>query len=69
RVMHQALLPGATSPTKRTESTQLDRCAVCVKQYCDQRFECPGKGKQKSCKCSDPPLRDGEKVRISEEQI
>lgn len=46
-----------------------DRCAVCVKQYCTERFRCPGKGSRKLCSCSHPPLAQGEKVRITEDAI
>ncbi|KAK6969304.1 hypothetical protein R3P38DRAFT_3146524, partial [Favolaschia claudopus] len=67
--LHQAVLPGASVPMNANNQNNADRCAVCVKQYCDRRFDCPGKGNRKSCKCPHPPLQPGEKVRITEKQI
>lgn len=69
--MHQALLPGAAIPGLPASSSKLDRCALCTKNWrtCNKRFDCPGKGNRKSCRCNHPSLASGEKVRISEETI
>ncbi|KAF9011526.1 hypothetical protein BDZ89DRAFT_1167480 [Hymenopellis radicata] len=45
------------------------RCAVCCKNMCRRRADCPGKGGRDLCRCGHPPLREGERVRVKEKDI
>ncbi|KAJ7429459.1 hypothetical protein B0H11DRAFT_1944810 [Mycena galericulata] len=46
----QTILLGRDKPTHNGPSKHAPRrCAVCVKNYCVNRFDCPGRGAQKLC--------------------
>ncbi|KAF9020333.1 hypothetical protein BDZ89DRAFT_1116416 [Hymenopellis radicata] len=46
-----------------------DRCAVCTKDFCEKRWECPGNGNRANCRCNHPLLQPGERVRIPEAKV
>ena len=61
----------ATVTTSQAGEVREDRlrCAVCTKALCNRPFRCPGSGKRELCICGHPPLRKGERVRLSENRI
>ncbi|KAJ7938082.1 hypothetical protein B0H13DRAFT_2261376 [Mycena leptocephala] len=44
RAQYQTFLPGCFAPTRRHAKPSPRRCALCVKEECDRRPDCPGKG-------------------------
>lgn len=45
------------------------RCAPCTKALCIKRLTCEGRIRRDNCSCGHPPLRKGERVRISEKRV
>jgi hypothetical protein len=45
------------------------RCAPCTKALCMKRLTCEGRIRRDKCSCDHPPLRKGERVRISEKRV
>lgn len=45
------------------------RCAPCTKALCIKRLTCEGRIRRDNCSCDHPPLRKGERVRISEKRV
>ncbi|KAK7031670.1 hypothetical protein R3P38DRAFT_2774168 [Favolaschia claudopus] len=68
QAQRQTLLPGAPAPAP-TKCRSPKRCAVCVKNKCRKRLVCPGRGGKALCRCGHPPMRKGERVRYSEEDL
>jgi hypothetical protein len=66
RTFGSSPIPGATTPQAGEDRL---RCAVCAKALCDRRFRCAGSGKRELCLCGHPPLKKGERVRLSEKRI
>ncbi|KAJ7772653.1 hypothetical protein DFH07DRAFT_802748 [Mycena maculata] len=65
-------LPPTTADEKLTTKDNLGktrRCALCVKNLCRKRLDCPGKGGHKFCLCGHPPMEKGEKARTSEADL
>jgi hypothetical protein len=65
RTFGSSPIPSATTPQAGEDRL---RCAVCAKVLCD-RFCCAGSGKRELCLCGHPPLKKGERVRLSEKRI
>ena len=45
------------------------RCAPCTKALCIKRLTCEGRIRRDNCSCGHPPLKKGERVRISEKRV
>ena len=45
------------------------RCAPCTKALCRKRLTCEGRIRRDNCSCGHPPLKKGERVRISEKRV
>jgi len=45
------------------------RCTRCTKALCIKRLTCEGRIRRDNCSCGHPPLKKGERVRISEKRM
>ncbi|CAK5273589.1 unnamed protein product [Mycena citricolor] len=57
------------NPELTVRNPKDDRCAVCMNDYCELRWSCPGKGNRSRCRCTHPPVQKGKRVRIHEDVI
>lgn len=60
-------IPSSQSVANREKSET--RCAPCTKALCIKRLTCEGRIRRDNCGCDHPPLRKGERVRISEKRV
>lgn len=62
-------IPSESSRPVANRGKSETRCAPCTKALCIKRLTCEGRIRRDNCSCDHPPLRKGERVRISEKRV